>query len=293
MEVTISLWKESAKAVFRFLPFSVQVRLSRGNPDLAFYIDKIPREVEIDYFLGRYRLKVHPEVDLERRMLSGSYERDSMAVLKKLVRPGAICIDVGANVGALTIALADFSGTNGRVLAFEPGPNFASRLDINLGLNPELAKRISVHRVGLAEKAGELAWQMSEVYTGTASMYPGVHDNDRGTLRLPVVRLDQYAPVLELPRIDLLKIDVDGLEFEILQGAEALLTRSKPTIYVETTMWDEQQKKAAANIDAYLRSLGYKLYRIEDRTYDLHETAYPQLSFNSVAIHEDNSAPTR
>ena len=284
----IPILKATAKAVFARLPFWLQIHLARGNPSAAFYIRKSPaRTLIIDYYLKKYQVEIDSSVDIQRRMLSGKYEEDTLAIVQRLVRPGDTCIDIGANVGAITIALADRVGSSGRVEAFEPGSVFFNRLKKNLSLNPELEKIVHIHQVALADKRGELPWQESKVYTGTASMYSGVHEPTAPTLRLPVARLDGYLPIQNLKQIHFIKIDVDGLEREILKGSEGLLRQFHPTLYVETTLWNSEMKEAAKEIEQYLHGLGYELYKVLNQNGDLAPTRYPDFSMNTVAIHPE------
>jgi FkbM family methyltransferase len=284
-------FKGTAKAVFSRLPFGLQLRLARNNPAAAFYIDKRPRHLTIDYYLGRYTVEIDTEVDIQRRMLSGSYEPETQNVIDRLVRPGFTCVDIGANVGAITLKLADIVGPTGRVEAFEPGPQYFERLRKNISLNPSLGARVGLHQVGLSDRPGKLKWQASRIYIGTASMYPGVHDPAAPTLELPVERLDDYEPIQKLERVDFMKLDVDGLEREILRGGEGLLRRHRPTLYVETTLWNEEMRQAASDIERFLLGLGYELYKVEDRTGALSPTRFPDFSFNTVALHSQRRAP--
>jgi FkbM family methyltransferase len=278
-------FKDTAKAVFSRLPFALQLKLARNNPSAAFYIDKRPRHLTIDYYLGRYTVEIDTEVDIQRRMLSGSYEPETLRVIDQLVRPGFTCVDIGANVGAITLKLADIVGPTGRVEAFEPGPQYFERLRRNVSLNPSLESRVGLHQVGLADQPGTLKWQASTVYTGTATMFQGSHDPSIPTLELPVVRLDDYAPIQRLDRVDFMKLDVDGLEREILRGGEALLRRHHPTLYVETTVLSEEMRQVASDIEKLLLGIGYELYKVDDYTGALTRTRFPDLSFNTVAIH--------
>ncbi|MEQ1878428.1 MAG: FkbM family methyltransferase [Bdellovibrionia bacterium] len=281
--------KALARTVFKCLPFGAQVRLARGNPSAAFYIRKRPaRKIQIDYYLDRYRVEIDTSNDIQRRMLSGRYENDTLAVLKKMVQAGDTCLDIGANIGAITIALADLVGSNGRVEAFEPGPVFFTQLQHNLSMNESLKARVGLHQLGLSDKPGSLKWQESNVYTGTASMYAGVRDGARDTIELPVVRLDDFEPIRKLPKINFIKIDVDGLEREILYGARGLLTKHRPRLYFETTMWNDEMKAAAQDIEKYLRGLGYKVFKILNEAGQMAPTNFPNFSFNSVALHQDD-----
>lgn len=281
---SMSAVKGVLKEIFKVLPFRLQVRVARNRPGWAFHVDRKPRQIQINYYLGKYRFHVDTSVDLERRLLSGTYEPYSMAMIRRFVRPGQTAIDIGANVGAIAFALADAVGEKGTVHAFEPGPPFARRFQANLSANPSLAGRIRLHEVGLSNVPGKLSWQASSVYTGTASMYSGVHDSNQPTLELPVERLDDYVSKHSIGAPQFIKIDVDGLELEILEGARELLERHRPVLYVETTMWNDEMRETARKIDLFLTGLGYELYRVNERSFEITKTRFPDFSVYTLAL---------
>ena len=71
--------------------------------------------------------------------LGGMFERNTALALRKLVRPSSLVLDIGANIGAHTLRLANLVGSSGRVFAFEPTDFAYSKLQANLDLNPALA----------------------------------------------------------------------------------------------------------------------------------------------------------
>mgnify|MGYP003393504687 CR=1 FL=1 len=285
MEKLKILIKPILRALFRALPFAVQVPLSRGRPAWAFYIRPVARKFIIDYYLGDVKVQVDPTNDVERRLLSGSYEPDTEAMVKRFVREGHTAIDVGANVGAVALALAKAVGANGRVEAFEPGPFFFARLEANLDLNPELKKRVRTHRVGLSAEKGALVWQPSVVISGTASTYIGQIDSRNPHIEVPAYPLEAFANDVGIGRVDFIKVDVDGGELEVLVGAKGVLEKHHPVLYVEVNFWDEPTRARAALLDEFLRGLGYKVFKLLPHTHELVETKFPDYSFNIIAMH--------
>lgn len=275
-------------SIFRKLPFSWQVALSRGRSSLGYYIKTERRELVVDYYLGKYSICVDTSNDVERRFLSGSYEEDTLAIIRKLVRPGDTCLDIGANVGAVSIALADQVGSSGKVYAFEPGPGFQQRLQANLRLNPKLSSIVVPDARALSNANAKLKWQMSTTAHGTATTYVNGMDSSAPVIEVEAIRMDDHATLKELGRLNFIKLDVDGLEYEILQGGLETLKKHLPSIYYETNMWNEEMKVAALNIEKFLVGLGYEIFKVEPSTYDLIPTKYPDYTFNTVAIPVDN-----
>lgn len=271
--------------IFQCLPFRWQVFFSRGRSSLGFYIHSEEQEMVVDYFLGRYSVLVNTSNDVERRFLSGCYEEDVVAIIRRLVRPGDVCLDIGANVGAISIALADQVGQKGKVYAFEPGPIFLERMRKNIALNPSLAQIIEVDGRALSNQNSKLKWQMSTTAMGTATTYVNGMDSSAPIIEVEAIRIDDHPILAHLDCINLIKLDVDGLEFEILQGGSQTLRRHLPVVLYETNLWNDEMRNAAQNIEKFLLNLGYRIYKVEPSTYELIPTSFPDYSFNTVAIH--------
>jgi FkbM family methyltransferase len=151
-------------------------------------------------------------------------------------RPGEVFVDVGANVGAYSLRAASQGMT---VHSFEPNPENVKVLRRNCEIN------------GLSIDLHECALGSSE---GTASLAPNgaaSRISDAGDLRVQVRTLDSF----HLPRADLLKVDVEGYELEVLQGAVETLDRCHPAMMVEMHHWVGAEKEAA--LFEILSGLGY------------------------------------
>src|SRR3984893_15716811 len=102
---------------------------------------------------------INYELDLSQGIdfaifLGNIYERQTRAALRKLVSPGSLVLDIGANIGAHTLPLAQLVGPNGRVMAFEPTDFAFRKLSRNLGLNPSLAARVEAYHCFLTANDG-------------------------------------------------------------------------------------------------------------------------------------------
>ena len=169
--------------------------------------------------------------------LLGGFELSTQRVFKKLLEPGSIVLDVGANIGAHTLPLAELVGTEGTVHAFEATAYAVGKLRKNLSLNPGLESRAIVHHCLLTDGSAET--EVTEIY----SSWPLSGDkNERhpqhgGRLQQTGTdaqfSLDQFINDNPLPGIDLIKLDVDGFEWKILQGAADLFERYHPPVILE------------------------------------------------------------
>ncbi|MGB7161386.1 MAG: FkbM family methyltransferase [Tepidisphaeraceae bacterium] len=154
---------------------------------------------------------------------SGDLDRKVSWVCRRLVRPGDTVLDIGANLGLVTMLLSSLVGPEGRVHAFEPNPRMVELLQQSIDRN--YAANVTVHPVALGTEEAELDLHVPVNHAGQASL----RSNARGTrVRVPVKQL-AAIPSLPLDRpIRLVKIDVEGYEPEVLRGAAPLLSRNPP-----------------------------------------------------------------
>jgi FkbM family methyltransferase len=195
--------------------------------------------------------------------LLGAFERSTVATLRKLVRPGSIIFDVGANIGAHTLGLARSTGPEGHVFAFEPTDFAFAKLKRNLALNPELELRTHAYQILLASDPGMAL--PAKIYSSwpLAGNEP-VHPKHRGRLSTTsdalVDTVDGFVTREGIARLDLIKIDVDGNEYPVLQGASRTLARFGPTLVMELSPYvHAEQNQSFATLIELLRDLDYSL----------------------------------
>lgn len=159
--------------------------------------------------------------ELERS--GGLYQRELAALLRRRLRSDAVCIDGGAHIGVISVLLASLCPT-GRVYAFEPVPETSVHLEHNLAANG--ITNVTVERLALYREDGEITLAFDESYPG------GSHIGE-GKCRVATTRLDSWVQSRGLDRLDLLKLDVEGAEPAVLDGAEETLRRFRPLTVVE------------------------------------------------------------
>ncbi len=211
-----------------------------------------------DYYSG-IAVNIDTRYKVERIMWSGRYEPLLCTFLESRNTGGWVCFDIGANVGAIALVLAQRCGPGGRVYAFEPGPPNLARLRRNLRLNPELAARTEVIAAGVGDSAGELWWAEEPGNPGNALLA------SMGTDRVPVLTVDDFVRERAIGRIDLMKIDVEGMELKVMQGARHSLLRLRPILYFETLprYTDSGAGATFQDMERFLvGECGYALYRI-------------------------------
>lgn len=178
----------------------------------------------------------------------GEFSQLEVVLFEQMVVAGDIVIDVGANIGAHTLYFAKAVGPTGAVLAFEPQRIVFQTLCANMALNS--VTNVHCFQQGLAEKPGSL--NTVPVSYGSQNNFGGLAlGNYAGGEVVEVGRLDRF----NLPRCKLLKVDVEGMELQVLKGATGLIEKHKPILYVEN---DRPQNSDA--LIAFIDSLGYRMY---------------------------------
>jgi FkbM family methyltransferase len=176
------------------------------------------------------------------------------------LRPGSAVIDIGASLGEWTVPFARAVGCPGRVIAIEPAPRNAAALEATLAANA--LRQAEIIRCAIADHDGaaELAVPLvtsARIDTGTARLGPAPAGYE--ALQVPLRSLDSLAAERRLPRLDLIKIDVEGHERRVLDGAAIILQRHRPVLVIETGHEGNADRKA---IRDRLGGLGYRMLGI-------------------------------
>lgn len=178
----------------------------------------------------------------------GEYCPDEWRLLKQIIRPGMVVVEVGANIGSHSVDMARACAP-GRFYAFEPQPRIFQILCANLALN-DIGNALA-YPEGCGETEGEAVVPVVD-YSGRGN-FGGVSlrsAEDEG-IKVRVRPLDD----LELPACGLLKIDVEGFEPQVLRGARRTIARCRPVIYVENDRASQQQE-----VISLVSEMDYRLY---------------------------------
>jgi FkbM family methyltransferase len=145
---------------------------------------------------------------------------------RKLVRAGDVVLDVGANIGVLSLFLSRIVGEGGCVHAFEPNPRTYALLLRSISANPR--RNIRAHGVALGDAEAELALSVPRGNAGAASLAGLAGQTIDSVVRVPVVPLDAWAQRLSIKKIDFMKMDVEGFEPQVLRGGLQFLRAARP-----------------------------------------------------------------
>jgi FkbM family methyltransferase len=201
--------------------------------------------------------------------LNNIYERQTKAALRKLVSPASLVLDIGANIGAHTLHLAQLVGSAGRVLAFEPTDFAFRKLRRNLDLNPSLASRVEAIHCFLT--ANDEAQVPNAIYSSwPLAKEAGLHAKHLGReMRTESARarsLDSLLSDRADRKVQLVKLDVDGFECDVLRGATAMLRDTRPIFVMELSPYVlEERGTSLDELLSYFVPNGYVFY--DERTF--------------------------
>ena len=156
---------------------------------------------------------------------AGDLDRKLTWICSRLVRPGDIVLDIGANLGLVSFILSALVGPGGTVHAFEPIPQMQDLIE--QGMRRNGVSNITLHKVALGEKSGELTLSIPKGNVGAASLVAERRAGESEEILVPVRRLTTELPA-GLGPIRLMKIDVEGFEPQVLTGAADLLRNNPP-----------------------------------------------------------------
>jgi FkbM family methyltransferase len=183
---------------------------------------------------GGFRMRLDT-TDSVGRVLSigGIWEPPVTALFRSALSPGDVCVDVGANIGYFTLLAATLVGPNGRVYALEPAPDTHAALAASVELNGFSNVRALCVAAGEAEGEALLDNHVHSVLSSIRGMRNDATGEPDG-LTVPVRSLASVIESSDLPRLRLVKIDVEGYELEVLRGLEPVLAGgARPTVMVE------------------------------------------------------------
>jgi FkbM family methyltransferase len=204
------------------------------------------------YKLGDLSLKLLPnDLGLSRElMLFGIHEPVFNFYLKHLVKEDSVVIDVGSNLGYNMLLFAKYA-PRGKVICLEPNPVLFKLLKYNIGANN------FTHVIPLlcaaGNKSGFGLFCVDPFYPQLAHLNTG-SKSDGIVYKVKIISIDDLAQLLRLDKVDLIKLDVEGFEWEILEGALNTIRAHKPNIAVEIHLIDDNSVKKMISFLEWLRS---------------------------------------
>lgn len=230
-----SQWAE--KIIFREVQKCPLIKIEElGKNELVFDTGLMkliyPKNLRMSHFAGDYIGLIYPYLkNISREKISlldffpeheGPYEKGEVELKK-----GDWVIDAGANIGMFSIFAAKKVGDNGKVFAFEPIPETQKLLKRNIELNG--IKNIEVIPFALGEGKKELNFSL---FPGSLECSSAYFDNEGTTAKASQISLDQFVEENRIPKVDFIKSDVEGMERNLIAGAENTIKKFKPRLAI-------------------------------------------------------------
>ena len=236
-----------------------------------------------------FLLRLNPRNEEHRRICYyGEHdERYELALLRKIIRPGDVFWDIGANVGYYSCLAARLVRASGRVVAFEPAPTTRKFLEDNIRLNA--FGNISVLPYAIGEHDGVAAIHMIDPALGEGTASLNASDDKSFSVNVEVRRLDDLYSKLPPPM--LVKIDVEGVFGQLWRGARGFFSEHAPIVMAE--LKGEAFVSAAGNLGEEIAALGYSMFEIHKRS--IWKVTDPALSRkrNFILVKQDSPAFSR
>lgn len=198
-----------------------------------------------------YRIKFHPSAFSAVLWTDpNNYDRDEQFLMSYL-REGDVVVDIGANIGTISLAAASLVGEKGSVFAVEAHPKVFGYLQQNVNINP--FKNVKVYNFAVGHEEGKISFSNKRADDTNAIV-------DSSDLEIPLTTLDiLISPLVD--HVDLLKIDVEGYERFVCQGAVELLKKTD-TIYIESFEENFQRYGySTQDLIGILKSFGFEVVR--------------------------------
>lgn len=203
-------------------------------------------------------------------------------VVQRLIRPGDVVVDAGANIGYITALLAGWVGAHGLVHSIEPIPEtfrLLQRSMRKLGL-----RQVQCHGCGVSDQPGQAMMEVPAYPDGAENFYeskvvtaaqarPGVR-----CLPVELRTLDQVVGD-SLARVAFMKVDVEGHEEPALRGAQELLRRARPALLIEINSSVDEPDAPTRRVLDSLAALGYGLYQMGSGGLEPHRVGHRAVDY--------------
>lgn len=212
----------------------------------------IPKGMVLPILQGQLRGKKWIVGAGEHGYWLGSYELNKRLAFERLVKPGSVVYDIGANVGYFSLLASVLVGSEGQVVAFEPLPRNVRYLQRHVQINH--LENVRIIEAAVADHDGQAAFNL-----GPSSAMG--HLASDGDVKVQMVSLDTLLADGQLDPPDVIKLDVEGAEYEALRGGRDLLEAHRPLLFLDT-----HSRKVHHFTLALLDELGYRFEILDGKS---------------------------
>lgn len=191
----------------------------------------------------------------------GTFEKKESEFLKKLIKSGDTCLDVGANFGYYSTLMSQSVGPRGKVFAFEPLPHTLEILKNNIILNE--IENILVNSNALDETAGEKTLYLADIgISGSFKLHK--YSKSFKEFTCTSITLDSFVIKNAIKSIDFIKADIEGAELAMIKGAKNTIITHQPILQLEIQESSTKLFNYTTNeIFEYILELGYSAFFVK------------------------------
>ena len=211
---------------------------------------------------GIFAFDYYDQVVARYIILNGTWEEGETNLIKKIINPGDLVVDIGANIGWYTVLLSKLVGQDGSVIAIEPEPKNYQLLQTNIYLNK--LENVTAYQIALLDSKSTVEFELSESNFGDHRVRfanPRIQENElekfsessRSVISVAACTLDEVIDenpnYQKASKIKLIKIDCQGSEIAILRGAETILPKTE---YLISEYWPYGLRRAGFEPSEFL-----------------------------------------
>ncbi|MFA6281670.1 MAG: FkbM family methyltransferase [Candidatus Omnitrophota bacterium] len=209
-----------------------------------------------------------------RRNLKGTKFETDVEALKRIVKHGWTCFDIGGSFGRYALPMSLAVGSNGKVFCFEPGSYSFKVLSI-IKLFHHL-KNVAIYKLAVSDKKGTISLylpikQNGKIGTALAFISDTNHNNAISE-EVDMTSIDDFCMENKIEQVDFIKCDTEGSETRVIKGAENVIRKSRPFILCEVDIGETSgYSDKAIEIENLLKNVSYKIFTYRDGKFILHD----------------------
>lgn len=231
------------------------------------FFPKVPHEI---IEVNGYKMSIIPnDPGISQELQTFKiHEPLSTKLISKLLKTGMTCLDIGANIGYYVLLESKIIGDNGKVIAIEPSPQNYNCIKKNLEL--QNSQNVKAFNFAAGDTNGNIRFFINERSNGCKVLLEGEElPNRPGTvIQVPVKRMDDFLKELGVERVDFVRMDVEGYEWNIFQGMKNTIRKSKPIIQLEVHKGRMGNETTKIFFD-FFKTNGYEVASYHQRDLDL------------------------
>lgn len=218
--------------------------------DLLFLGRGVPRRINGMVFRFPARWSRYFEKD---------YEQENLSFLRTVIRSGDTILDVGAHLGLMSLSCSKLAGQGGKVYSFEPSPTTFSQLKKMLSLNRGGAP-VDARQMAVGLQNGPISFYESDDEGSNSNSLVQKHDLKRKPVTVPCISIDQFTEENCPEQLHVIKIDAEGVELDVLKGAEQTLRKHRPFLVLAIhPRLIQNYGQRTEDIYTFIKNLNYRV----------------------------------